>query len=365
MKIECVKDRLAAVISKAEKITGKNLTLPVLACILLEASKNSLYIRATNLDLGIEVEIPAKVIKEGKIAVPGMVLNNFLSNVGNEKNITLEVVENNLHVSTEKSSTKIKSLNFDDFPTIPRIQGEKKFLINSKDFIKGLKSVWYSSSVSSMKPELSSVYVYPEDGSLIFVATDSFRLAEKKISLKKQYEFGNILIPFRNVQEIIRIVEENMGETEICMGKNQISFEFDGIYLTSRIVDGSFPDYRQIIPKEFATEAVLLKQDLISALKLANIFSDKFNKISIKVVPKDKFEVATKNADIGETRNTIDATVTGEGIESSFNFKYINDCLGYIDRDSVTFFFNGSNKPLVVRGVGDQSFTYLVMPMNK
>jgi DNA polymerase III subunit beta len=366
MKIECVREKLNEAISKAEKVTGRNMTLPVLGCILLQAQGTTLVIKSTNLDLGLEIQLPVKVEKEGVIAVPGNILTTFISNLKDEKSIKLEVVDGNLSVSTQNNATIIKSLPFDDFPTIPTITPDKSFLIDSKDFIRGLKAVWYSAAVSSMKPELSSVYIYSDDESLVFVATDSFRLAEKRVKTKKVRDVGTILIPFKNVVEIIKILEEINGEIEVNLSKNQISFSYNGLYLVSRIIDGVFPDYKQIIPKEYKTEVVALKQDLINSLRISNIFSDKFNQIHIKVAPSEKkFQLTTRNNEVGENVNKLQGAISGEDVDMHFNQKYIVDCFQSIESDSVSLDFNGLNKPMIVRGITDKSFMYLVMPMNK
>jgi len=366
MKIECTKEKISKAVAKAEKITGKNLTLPVLSCVILEAKKHELIVRSTNLDLGIEITIPVKVEREGVVAVPGVVLNGFLSNLHSDKNVVLEVKDGNLYVSTPHNSTVIKSLPHEDFPTIPKVVGEKIVSIQPKDFVKGLRAVWYSSAVSSMKPELSSIYIYPHENEIVFVATDSFRLAEKKVKVKKVSDFGHILIPFKNISEIIRTLEEIDEECELLITKNQIAFSFSDLYLTSRVIDGVFPDYKQIVPKAHTTEVVILKQDLVNTLKIANVFSDKFNQVNIKALPSKKaFEVRTKNAEVGENNNNVDAALTGDDIEINFNYKYIVDSFQSIDADSVSLTFNGTNKPLVIHGVNDPSFMYLVMPMNK
>ncbi|MSR71614.1 MAG: DNA polymerase III subunit beta [Candidatus Taylorbacteria bacterium] len=366
MRIECLKEKLQLAISSAERVTGKNLTLPILSCIELKAHSNILTIRATNLDLGLEINIPVKITEEGTVAVPGGVLNSFLSNLANDKNVTLETKDQNLIVSTSFSSTVIKTFPSDDFPTIPSVEKDKSFIVSGKDFARGLKSVWYSSAVSSMKPELSSVFIYIDDETMVFAATDSFRLAEKKIKVKKGKEMPQLLIPFKNVPEIIKTTDVNNGDIEIFSNKNQLAVSFGGTYLTSRIIDGVFPDYKQIIPKESKTEAIILKQDLINALKISNIFSDKFHQLNVKVTSSlKKLELKTKNADVGESINLIQAAIKGEDIEINFNYKYIADCFQSIDADSVSLQFNGLNRPMVIRGVSDRSFMYLVMPMNR
>lgn len=366
MKIECLKDKLSAAVSKAEKITGKNMTLPILSCILIEAKGNFLTLKATNLDLGIEIKLPAKILIEGVVAVPGSVLSTFLSNLNNETNLILEEKEGNLFIFSSNSKTTIKSFPIDDFPTIPRIEDGKIYELDSQGLIRGLKSVWYSASLSNIKPELSSVYIHSQGEGLVFVATDSFRLAEKIIKTKRESNFEQILIPFKNVVDLLKIISEEKENLAIIFTKNQISFTYKDIYIVSRVVDGNFPDYRQIIAKDFKTEVIVLKQDLINILKLSNIFSDNFNQINIKVSPKEKtLEIRSKNAVVGENINKMSATIEGEEIEINFNHKYLVDCFQTIDSDSVSLSFNGLNKPMIIRGVSDKTFTYLVMPMNR
>ncbi len=366
MKIECVKEKLHMAVSKAEKVVGKNINLPILSCLLFETKGNNLIIRSTNLDLGLEISIPVKIEEGGKVAVPANIISGFLNNLNDDKNITLETVDNTLRIYTPISEANIKTLSFDDFPTVPMVDSERVYKINSKDLINGIKSVIYSSSLSSVKPELSSVYIYTNEDNLIFVATDSFRLAEKTIKMRKNIDLNHILIPFKNAVDILKIIDNTDLDIEINSTKNQISFVFGGMYLVSRVIDGVFPDYKQILPKEEKTKVVLLKQDLINSLKISNIFSDNFNQMNISVKNDEKIiKVKTKNNNIGENINKIEANIEGEDIEVNFNYKYIIDCLPSITSDSVSLSFNGINKPLVVKGVSDKTFMYLVMPMNR
>lgn len=366
MKFECIKSKLSEAVSMAEKITGKNLTLPVLACIFIEAKNKNIVLRATNLDLGIEIMLPVKIEQDGVAAVPGQIFNNFLAQSAGDKGVIIENNEGNVKIVSDVGTTIIKSLNTDDFPTIPRIEGGKSFKINSREFTRGIKSVWYSSAISSMKPELSSVYIHSNEDGLVFVATDSFRLAEKKIKMKNMKDFGSVLIPVKNIPEIMRVLENSPEEVDVTITKNQISFSFAGVYLTSRVVEGVFPDYKQIIPKEHKTRVTVLKQDVVSALKIATIFSDKFNKLSIKAIPKEKvFEFSTKNSDIGENNTKIEAVILGDEISINFNYRYITDCFQSIESDSLNFDFNSLTRPLIIQGTTDNSFTYLVMPINK
>jgi len=364
MKTECGIEKIKNAIFQTERIAGKNLTLPILSSILLIASQKSLKFRATNLSLGIEIEIPAKTEKEGILAVSGSVLAGVFSNIFQNENIFLAGEGGNLSIKTKKSQIKLKGQTCDDFPTIPMVSGTT-FEIESKKLIDGIKSVYYSSSVSDIKPEISSVYMHSNEDNLVFVSTDSFRLAEKKIKIKGLEEISGILIPFKNIPEMLRIFGEFSGEIKVCFNKNQISFSSDNIYLTSRIIDGVFPDYNQIIPKEFKTEAIVLKQDLLNALKLSNVFSDKFNQVILTIKPKEKiFELSSQNNDVGENKTYLDATISGENIALSFNYKYFFDCLQSINTDSVSIKLNQASKPMIISGVSDNTFTYLIMPMN-
>ena len=366
MNIECIKERLLYAISKAEKITSKSVTLPVLSCILLEAKDSTLIIKSTNLDLGIEISIPVKVTKNGRVAVSGGILYNFISNITNDKNITLETINDNLKISTKHSQAVLKVFDKDDFPNIPKISEEKQFTFNIPNLIKGLKSVMYSASVSTIRPVLGSVMLSSDGDDVVFVATDSLRLSEKRIGVKKHKDFSQIFIPFKNVVEIIRTFEDIKDDVNVFLDENQIAFSYQDIYLTSRVIDGAFPDYKQIIPKDIKTEVIVLKQDFVSSLRISNVFSDKFSQVTFNISPKEKkFKIITKNIDIGENITNLDAVIKGDELSLSFNYKYIVDCFQSIDSDSISLGFSGLNKPMIVKGISDRSFFYLVMPMNK
>lgn len=368
MKIELNIQKLKNAVATVEKVAGKHITLPVLSCILIEVKNNTAVFKSTNLDVGIEVSVPIKSDEDGIIAIPAHTLSAFVSQINeNDQIVKLDNLSGNLKITTTKTTGTIKTQPFDDFPSIPRVLEGKEFVFSPEIFLKGLKSVWYSSSVSSVKPELSSVFVYKNDGSLVFVATDSFRLAEKKIKLPNTTEIADILIPFKNIPDISRVLENINEDVKITINKNLISFESKGVYIVSRLIDGIFPDYRQIVPKNYSTEVILLKQDLTNALKVSNVFSDKFNQVRFVIDPKAKiFNIQTKNSDIGENVSCLDASLSGEALEINFNYKYIVDCFQSIDADSVSLSLGGISKPMVIRPIsGDQSFMYLVMPMNR
>ena len=368
MKCEIQFEKIKQAVSLIERVAGKHLTLPVLSCIFFEVKKNSVVFRATNLDVGIEVSVPAKTSEPGLVAVPARTLSSFLSNIYvKEQIISLESVSGNLQIKLSHSKGVIKTFSTDDFPAIPEVSGENAIQLPAEALLKGVRAVWYSAAVSSVKPELSSVYIHQEGEDAIFAATDSFRLAEKKVHLPKSARFNDLLIPFKNCADLVRVLE-SMGPTVTMRAtKNLVSFSSEDISITSRVIDGIFPDYRQIIPKGYTSEAVLLKQDLANALKTSMVFSDAFNQVHMAIDPKNKaFEVRTKNNDVGENETRLDAALSGEPVEANFNCNYLSDGFQSMEADSLSLQFSGRNRPLVIRPIsGDQSFLYLVMPMNR
>lgn len=368
MKTEIQLNKFKRAVSLVERAAGKHPTLPVLSCILLESSKDGLLFKATNLDVGIEVSVPAKARPEWALAVPAKTIAAFLSNIQEKDGVAaVEATPDTLQISFKGAKVTIKAMPHEDFPVIPEAEGKAAVSMPAESLIKGFKSVWYASSVSGIKPELSSVYVRTEGGNAVFASTDSFRLAEKRVRLPKTASIEDMLVPFRNVSDIMRVLESSSGDVTVKAGKNLVSFETDGVRAVSRLVDGVFPDYKQIMPKGFVTEAVVLKQDIVNAVKTTNIFSDAFNQLRVSADPKaGLFILETKNADVGESRTALSAAVTGEAVEANFNGKYVSDCFQSMDSDSVSLQFNGRNKPMVMRPVsGEQTFTYLVMPMNR
>lgn len=366
MNITCNKDFLQKYIANANRITGKHLSLPILNLVFISTNKNNLIIRATNLEVGVEFQIPAKIKEEGSIALPGALLANTLINIPNEQEITLNIKDGVCKLTTKTKSLTIKGFPTDDFPTIPTMSGGESFVIPANKFIQGAKSVLISAAISDIKPEIASVYLYQSGNSLVFVATDSFRLAEKKIKQNNISLSQGIIIPLKNIIEIVRILELEQGDIKFSINKNQISCSNESLYITSRVVNGVYPDYEQILPKTNTTEVIILKEDLINTIKLSTLFFDKFNKITLTINPTQKTcNISTKNTEIGETESIITATLSGEPIEISLNGKHLLDCLSEIEKDSIVIQLNGADKPAVIRGLGDASFTYLTMPLTR
>lgn len=367
MKLTCLKKDLAQAVDMASRMVSMNQNMPVLQCLVFQVSKNHVVVQATNLEISTEIKITGTVEEEGVVAVPAQIISSVLKTTPNGQKVTLATSDNTLTVTIEKSVNTIKTIPHDDFPRIPKPEQGAQYEIQTTNLINGFRSVLYSASTSLIKPELAGVYVYSDNNFIHFVATDSFRLAEKRIENTTGNDIPEVIMPARNVVEFVRVLEMcEQGEARVFVEDNQYSAEVGNVFITARIIDGTFPDYTAIIPKTFSTEAVMLKEDFASALKKAQIFSDKFSQVIFSLSPNKKlFEISAQNSMVGEVHEPLDAAITGEELHIKFNHKFILDSLQSIKTDSVSLSFAGNNKPVVIKGVGDVSFMYLVMPMNK
>ncbi|HWC57525.1 MAG TPA: DNA polymerase III subunit beta [Candidatus Paceibacterota bacterium] len=365
MKAQCSVEKLKNAIALADRMSGRNLTLPLLQAVLISAKGKSICVRATNLNVGIEIEIPATVTQEGSVVVKGDVVASVCSNLPPTNEVLLTLENDNLTLQSDKTTTVIKSLPAEEFPALPVVEGDT-FEIKTTLFEEGVRSVAFAAATSEIKPEISSVYVYAEEGVMTFVATDSFRLAEKKLPIKNIPDISKILIPYKNIADLLRVVEVIGDKLTVTYSRNQLSFRGGGVYFTSRLIDGGFPPYTLIIPKEENTKVVVLKQDLLHTLKLSTLFVDTFFQISFKVDPVQKqITISSKNSNVGSSQSLVDSVISGEAIEVVCNLKYFLDVLQVVAGDSVALSFTTPTKAIAIRSVQDKHFLYLLMPANR
>ncbi len=365
MKIVTTKEKLEPILFRAERVTSKTTTLPVLGCLFFSAAKGVLIVRATNLDIGVEFSLPVKMEKEGNVAVPAGPLRALVGGARQGSMVTLEATKGTLSVVTNQHRATLKTFSHEDFPVIPKISKEKTITLPADSLVRALKAVWYSAAISTIKPELASVYVYTQKNTLVSVATDAFRLAAKKSSVENIPEGVSFLLPVKNTQDCIRILEEGGGTVTVCLQEHQIGIYHNEYYLSARVTEGVFPDYHQIIPRQSGAEAVVLKYDLLAALKTMAAFTNALNQIQLHVSPKKgEFFLAAHNNDVGECRENIPAAMEGEDITVTVNHRYFLDCFQSLTTDSVSLTFSEPLKPVIVRGVADPSFLYLIMPMS-
>jgi DNA polymerase III subunit beta len=347
------------------KISTKHVTLPVLQCALIEVTADKITFKATNLELSIEVVIPGRINEIGTIAIPA---TTFLQSIQyiNQTDITLRVEDTVLLIESNQTNTSIKSIPADEFPNIHHLEGVG-VILNRSLFALGIKTTAFAASQSSIKPELGSVFIQQKkEHSLTFVSTDSFRLMEKTVPQKGVILDHSFLVPQKNAIELARICDLLESDPALVVTENQCALNFatEGVYITSRLVSGSFPDYEQIIPKEYVTKATLLKADLQNAFKKTSVFLNKFLQVSLTLTEKS-VTISSQNNDVGHITDTISAVIAGEELSLNFNQQYVIEPLSHITDESLVLNFAGIGRPLVITGANDVSLRYLVMPMNR
>jgi DNA polymerase-3 subunit beta len=363
MKFICRKENVLSLLSSVARVAGKHPSLPILSKVLFEVTDGTLTVTATNLDVGITGSLTVQSEKDGSVAVAPQILIGYLTNLPKESKITIEHIDSFLHLSSDRASAKILVEETDEFPSLPQEPSTSTFTVTSEELLDALKSVAFVAASSTIKPELSSVLITSEDDFLICVATDGFRLAEKKISLPTNAGFGSILVPAKNVHEVVRVFDDNK-EIVVSIGEDAVSFSTEKIYLTSRTVDGTYPDYKQLLSQEVEQTITLKKEELSSALKAVSVFSDVFQKVTIDLEPENTITILSKNTEIGENTVTISAPVEKK-LQRSFNSRYLNEPLSVFRGENIVCKFTGEGRPLMLHAENDKSYIYVVMPMNR
>lgn len=340
-------------------------TLPVLSAVLLVSGKDGIRFRATNLETGIDLLVEGEVKEEGVVALPAQILKDVASSLSGSDTVTLSTEKDVVVLKSGKARSTLKTLSVDDFPTIPLPEGSKTQITLPGVTLKGLfNSVAACASPSTVRPELASVLLSSEGGVLKAVATDSFRLAEKKVTLQGTSAPFTLLVPAKNVLDIMQTIPDD--EVTLEGDEHQCAFSWKGGVAISRLVGVNYPDYAQIIPKSFVAGAEVMKKDLEASLRRVAVFSDSFQKVRLGFDGKQKaITLFSQNNDVGESQEVVQGTVKGETIELSFNHRYLSTPFPLISSESVSLSSGGIGRPLVIRGVGDTSFLYLVMPMNQ
>lgn len=359
MKIIILQENLKNYLNLAEKITGHNLTLPILSNIVLTTDKNRLKISATDLDIALNVWVSAKIEKEGSVAVPAKLLNNFINQLPNQK-LTIESDNNTLNIKTEGFNSVINTLDVKDFPLIPKIKNTDFFELENSILKNSILQVLNSASISETRPEISGVFF----NKFKLVATDGFRLAEKNLQGLLKKPFTSFILPLKAVQELTRLFDlSDESKTKIFSEDNQILFDLGNIHLISRLVEGDYPNYEPIIPKSYQTRLVLDKEELINKIRISSVFSSKINDIKIKTnLSENKLEIIARS-EYGENNSEISIKGEGEDLEISFNYKYLLDGLLNINGEEVVFEFQNSSSPVLLKSKNDSSYIYVAMPL--
>lgn len=367
MKIECSLRQLKNTVQLVGKITTKNNLNPISGMICFETQNKGLFVYTTNINLAVKSFIKCETKEEGRVVVYAAPLISFLSSISQNDDdlIKLNLSQNSLVVSGKSFKTSIKTVSEEEFPTIEKNTGQT-FSCLATEFIQALKSVYTSAAQTDIKPEIASISISYQEDTLVFVATDSFRLSEKKVYIPDLYGFPTILVPQKNVTDIIKILSDAIGTLKITIEQNQMSIEGPNIYIKSHILNTAFPDYTKIIPQKTISSIKLLSQDFVDTLKSAVVFSSKEKEIVFSLdATKNILQIKSTSGEIGDYEGEVVCKSSGEGFTVSLNYSYIIDFLSVVSSDSIEILWFGEKKPLIFKQLGDTTYMYLVMPMKK
>lgn len=373
MKLEILKNRLVEGLSITSRISLKKASLPILENTLFETEKNFLKLSATNLETGIIWWSLAKIETEGKSCFNGKLVLNVISNI-QEPTIKLEVENLDLKIENKGFLVKIKGVNHEDFPIIPTRDKYEKITVSCEKLCQSLSKIVNIPSPSIGRPEISGIYFSFEKDILKLAATDSFRLAEKKIEIKtplaKTY---SLILPQNAAKEIVGIFGAKEGDIDIFLSPSQIflesqmvEFPHPEILFTSRLIEGEYPNYEEIIPKKFKTKAVLDRILFLNQIKTASLFSGRINEVKLEFDPKRKtIQILSKNPDFGEYKSEINTEIEGDEISISFNFRFLIDGLSSIDSKKIVFSISEKEGPSLLKPIDQEDFFYILMPIKE
>jgi DNA polymerase-3 subunit beta len=380
MKFTCKKDKLKEGISKIERVVSKQTTLPVLGNILIKSLNGQLLLMATNLELAIKVNIGAKIEEDGSVTLPPRILSGFLNNIKDDI-INCEIKEDKFYINSENHNIQIKTLSAKDFPIIPEMPENPYFKIKSNNLIKAINGVSISVAHKDTRQELNGVFVKFSKDKLIIASTDSFRLSEVKVpivkdSINDRYnEYveneSSIIMPINIVTEIQQLDTDN--ELDVLVTENQIFINSTDIQLTSQLINGHYPDYKQIIPSDCENKLVLNKGELLEAVKVASLVTNNQNgEVKISKKKNDNFiTVMSQSVDLGENISTVRIDENKSEFEVYFNHRYIIEglnCSLFIG-EKISMEFKQEKSPVLFKAINKgnvvDSFIYMVMPIIK
>ncbi|HEX9664359.1 MAG TPA: DNA polymerase III subunit beta [Patescibacteria group bacterium] len=367
MKFTSTQENLNQGLMIVSHIAAKTTSLPILNNVLIKAGGGVIQLETTNLELGVTCQVRGKVEAEGSFTVGAKLFADYVNLLPRE-NVNIELNDQTLKVSCKNYQTKINGAPAEDFPLIPQLEKKEPAKLKIADFKKALSQVVFAAALDETRPEINGVFLNFKGNKLTLAATDSYRLAEKVLNLDQGLAGDkNLIVPLRTFQELQRILTDGLeGDTiEIYLGDNQILFLFNGVELISRLVEGKYPDYKQIIPTDFKTTAVASVSELAKVIKTASLFCRTgINDINLKVIP-NKVTVSSANSQLGENRTEIETETSGDDNEIVFNFRYLLDGLNNIDTNEVELKIIDPNSPGLLKSREGQDYVYIVMPIKQ
>ncbi|MBI2039697.1 DNA polymerase III subunit beta [Candidatus Microgenomates bacterium] len=369
MKFSVLQQDLLPVLQSVSRSVGVRSTLPVLDNILLSLEGNKLKIAATNLEVGVIKFVSVEGVSSGELTIPAKTLVDLVSGLGQSK-IELEATGEILSIQSGKLKAQINGILASEFPVIPLSEG--KGVTFPKEVFLTSAQILYAAAVDEGRPVLTGILTDVKDGKLDFVATDGFRLAHRQVQLVPSNAKGGgaegfkSLIPKRTFEEVLRVIgEENAGEVNISLSpnQNQAIFTIGQTIISSRLIEGQFPSWEKIIPTEIKTRALLDREELLKAIKLALVFAKNETNITTLTAQNNQISLESSAKELGSQQNQVDAQIEGDQMQIAFNSKFLLDAISNAPSSQLMMEFSGSLSPCLIKPVGVEGLEFIVMPV--
>jgi DNA polymerase III subunit beta len=364
MELTVTQENLARALTAVGRVASTKTQLPILGNILLRTDANRLLVAATNLEIATTQYIGAKIAKPGAITIPARLVSEFISSLPKES-VDLKVVGDNLHIKSGKYTSIINGVIADDFPELPTINESSsiQYSVKTEDFKQAVSQTIITTSNDSTRPVLTGVYWHSHEGELILAATDGYRLSER-VLVKTTSEVSAI-IPTQTLQEVIRTITDDGEEVDILFDETQVRFRINDAEIISRLIDGNFPDYRQLVPKKSDTTVIIPKSDFVRVTKIAGLFARESGGSVTLTASEDTNSLSIHSiaSQLGENTSEATATVSGEG-QVTLNSRYLTEALSVIEGDSVEFSFSGKLSPCILKSTDvGTNYYHIIMPL--
>ena len=362
MKLVVTQENLAKAVQVVGRVASGKTPLPILNNILFRTEKNRLLLAATNLEIAITQHIGSKIEEEGSLTVPAKLMSEFMSSLP-KGNVTLEADGTKLHIKNGAYQSTINGMLPDEFPALPEITANQEVTLNPATLKRAIQQTVLVASADDTRPVLTGVYCHTYEGVLHFAATDGYRLAERSLGPVEQ-EISAI-IPAQTLQDVLRVMSDDLAEIKLIFDENQVRILLDDIEITSRLIDGAFPDYRQLIPAKSDIEATLAKDEFTRITKVASLFArESGGSVTLKVSEADlKLAIHSVASQLGENNSEADAKVNAAG-QVTLNSRYLIEALGCIDSPTVTFTFSGKLSACILQAAEkERDYKHIIMPL--
>jgi DNA polymerase-3 subunit beta len=361
LRITCAKDELAQALGVVSRALSTRTSVQILSGVLLEARGGELRLAATDMELSLRATVPAQIEGDGAIVLPGKTFVDIARLLpGGDVTIEHRPAESVVHVTAGSASYTLNTYNPEDFPRLPELDAVATFSVERESLLETIQRVARAASRDESRPVLTGILVQFGGGKLVMAATDSYRLAVKETSFAGTVPDLEAIVPGRALQELARVAGSG-DEVEIGVQENQVIFSTDGVWLTTRRIDGQFPNYRQLLPESFEHELTLPRGELLDVIRRAAVMIQRATPLQLRFA-EGELTVVARTHEVGESRESLPVGYTGEPLEIGFNADFLRDGLELLDSDDVRVKLISPLRPAVIQGDGDD-FTYLVMPI--